>query len=111
MQNNIIIAIVLMAFVTYLPRFLPLLYLSKRRLSPLAKSWLSYVPVAVLSALLGPALFLKEGYLNLVPASNPYFLAAFPTFIVALWTRNMFIGVLTGIGSVALLRLFLGFYC
>jgi branched-subunit amino acid transport protein len=107
MQSNIIIAILLMALVTFLPRFLPLLFLSKRKLSPLAESWLSYVPVAVLAALLGPGLFLKNGYFSLVPSSNPYFLAALPSFAIALWTRNMFLAVLTGIGSVALLRLFL----
>ncbi|NLX92162.1 MAG: AzlD domain-containing protein [Firmicutes bacterium] len=106
MQSKIIIVILLMALVTFLPRFLPLLFLSKRKLSPLAKSWLSYVPVAVLSALLGPALFLKDGQFNLTLSSNPYFWAALPTFAVALRTRNMFLAVLTGIGSIALLRMF-----
>lgn len=107
MQSKIIIVILFMALVTFLPRFLPLLFLSKRKLSPLAKSWLSYVPVAVLSALLGPALFLKDGQFSLALSSNPYFWAALPTFAVALWTRNMFLAVLTGIGSVALLRIFI----
>lgn len=107
MQSKIIIVILFMALVTFLPRFLPLLFLSKRKLSPLAKSWLSYVPVAVLSALLGPALFLKDGQFSLALSSNPYFWAALPTFAVALWTRNMFLAVLTGIGSVAFLRIFI----
>lgn len=107
MQSKIIIVILLMALVTFLPRFLPLLFLSKRRLSPLAESWLSYVPVAVLSALLGPGLFLKDGQFNLALSSNPYFWAALPTIVVALWTRNMFLAVLTGIGSISLLRIFI----
>jgi len=107
MQSKIVVVILLMSVVTYLPRFLPMLFLSRRKLSPLAESWLSYVPVAVLSALLGPILFIKNGQFTLTLSSNPYFWAALPTFAVALWTRNMFLAVLTGMGGMALLRLFL----
>jgi len=107
MQSKIIVAILLMSVVTFLPRFLPLFFLAKRKLSPLAENWLSYVPVAVLSALLGPVLFIKEGQFTLTLSSNPYFWAALPTFTVAMLTRNMVLSVLTGMGSMALLRLFL----
>ncbi len=107
MQSKLVIAILLMSIVTYLPRFLPMFFLSKKKLSPLVESWLSYVPVAVLSALLGPILFIKDGQFTLSLSSNPYFWAALPTFAVALWTRNMFLAVLTGMGCMALLRFFL----
>ncbi|HEY3315216.1 MAG TPA: AzlD domain-containing protein, partial [Bacillota bacterium] len=41
-----------MALVTYLPRMLPLVVLSRFKLPPAVLRWLSFVPVAVLSALL-----------------------------------------------------------
>ena len=104
-NQQIILAILLMALVTFLPRFLPLLFLSRRKLNPMFKIWLSYVPVAVLAALLGPALFLAEGRLTIHPSLNQYFWAALPSFAVALLTKNMFLTVLMGMGAVAILRL------
>jgi branched-subunit amino acid transport protein len=107
-NEQIILAILLMALVTYLPRFLPLLLLSRRKLNPMFRIWLSYVPVAVLAALLGPALFMAEGtLLTIQPSLNQYFWAALPSFAIALLTRSMFLTVLTGMGAVAILRLFI----
>jgi branched-subunit amino acid transport protein len=105
-NEQIILAILLMALVTYLPRFLPLLLLSRQKLNPMIRVWLSYVPVAVLAALLGPALFMAEGTITIHPSLNLYFWAALPTFAIALLTRNMFLTVLMGMGAVAILRLF-----
>ncbi len=104
LDPTVLLAITLMALTTYLPRFFPLLILSRRKLPALLECWLSYVPVAVLAALLGPVLLAPEGYLNLLPASNLYFWAAIPCLIAALNTKNMFITVLVGMGSMALLR-------
>jgi branched-subunit amino acid transport protein len=101
-----IFLIILMALVTYLPRFLPLFLLARRKLPALLESWLSYVPVAVLAALLGPALFMPGGKLTLQPTLNPFFWAAIPSFLIAFLTRNMFLTVLVGMGSVAALRYF-----
>lgn len=91
-----------MAVVTYLPRMLPLVLLSRLRLPPWLMHWLRFVPVAVLAALLAPGLLLAEG--RLAPV-NPSVLAALPTFWVAAKTRNLLITVLTGLGAMALLRL------
>ncbi|HHT46228.1 MAG TPA: AzlD domain-containing protein [Firmicutes bacterium] len=104
-SEKIILAIILMAAVTYLPRFLPLFFLSRRKLAPLLEIWLSYVPAAVLASLLGPALLMPEGKLTIQITENIYFWAALPSFVVAICTRNMFITVLVGMGSAALLRL------
>lgn len=105
--ETIFFIIFLMAVVTYIPRLLPLLFLSRRKLSPFLESWLSYVPVAVLAALLGPILFIEEGSFTLDININPYFWAAIPSFAIAILTRNMFITVLTGMVSIAVIRLFL----
>ena len=67
-----------MAFVTYLPRVLPLLLLSSRTLPDVVIRWLEMVPPAVLAALLIPALLLEKD--NGVPFLS---LSLENTFLVA----------------------------
>lgn len=103
---QIILLIIIMAAATYLPRLLPLLLLSRRKLPLVVERWLSYVPVAVLATLLGPALFLPGGTFTLNISQNPHFWAAIPALAVAVYTRNMFITVLLGIAITATIRFF-----
>jgi 4-azaleucine resistance transporter AzlC len=95
-----------MALVTYLPRMLPLVVLSRFQLPPIVLRWLSFVPVSVLSALLAKELLISGGKLGLPPA-HPQLLAAIPAFLVAALTRSLMGTVLTGIAAMALLRLLL----
>lgn len=99
----ILLLILGMALVTYLPRMLPILLLSRLRMPPLLLRWLEFVPVAVLSALLASGLLVKEGQLALPPA-HPELLAALPTFLVAIKSRSLMGTVVTGLLSMALLR-------
>ena len=102
-----ILTILGMALVTYLPRAIPLLWLSSRPLHPLVSSWLRYVPVAVLSAMLLPTLLAPDG--RLIASSGTLFLwAALPTALVARKTRSFCGAVLVGIASVILGRAVLG---
>jgi branched-subunit amino acid transport protein len=48
--------IVGMGIVTYVPRWLPLIFLSRRQLPQWLVDWLDFIPVAILSALLAPLL-------------------------------------------------------
>ena len=50
-----------MAAVTFLPRFLPMALVSRITIPDRAKAFLEYVPVAVLSALVFPAIFEADG--------------------------------------------------
>jgi branched-subunit amino acid transport protein len=96
-----------MQAVTYLPRVLPLLALSSRRLPAVVVAWLRQVPVAVLAAMLFPALFVREGRVDL-GLDNLFLWAAVPAFLVA-WRRRSFFGtVIVGIVVVAVARLVLG---
>ena len=120
-QKTVTLIIVGMAAVTYLPRLLPLLLLNRRgteraarqeerparTLAPALEAWLRYVPVAVLSAMLLPSLFIAEGRPHLA-WDNLYLWAALPTLGVAWKTRSLFAAVLTGMTVVALGRLWMG---
>jgi len=93
-----------MAVVTYLPRMLPLVVLSRFELPPFLLRWLGYVPVSVLSALLAKEVLVSGGQLAL-PPGHPHLLALIPTLAVAAWTRSLMGTVLTGIAAMALVRL------
>ena len=102
-QKVIFLTILGMALVTYVPRLLPVYFLSSRSLPPLVVDWLRYVPVAVLAAMLFPSLLVEEGQVALAP-SNIFLWAAFPTFLVAWKTRSLFGSVVVGMVLVAAAR-------
>ena len=104
---EIVLIIFFASLVTYLPRLLPVLFLSRRSLPRALTLWLSYVPVAVLAALLAPELFVPSGTVNLTLAENPVLWVSIPVFVIAAFTRNLFVTVLSGMAILALLRLFL----
>lgn len=91
------------AIVTFLPRVLPLMLLSRIALPEWGVRWLSHVPISVMAALIGQELFLHEG--KWAPLStNVELLAAIPTFLVAIKTRSLLGTVVVGILSIMLLR-------
>lgn len=57
-------AILLMTAVTYIPRLLPLMLLSKYKLPSWFKTWLTFIPTAVFGALVFPDVFLNKGALD-----------------------------------------------
>ncbi len=95
-----------MGLVTYLPRALPLLYLAHKRLPQWLVDWLSLIPVAVLSALLAPALFADTTTRSLA-LGKPEFLVAIPTLIFAMKTRSLAGTVLVGMSLYWLTGLFI----
>ncbi|BCS87846.1 AzlD domain-containing protein [Pseudodesulfovibrio sediminis] len=106
-QEIIFLTILGMLAVTYIPRMLPLVALASKRLPEPVIRWLSFVPVAVLSAMLFPSLLLKDAAFNF--SSENYFLwAAIPAFLLAWRIRSFFGTVALGMGLVAAGRYFFG---
>jgi len=102
-REAIALTIIGMALVTYVPRLLPVWFLSAKALPPLATAWLRYVPVAVLAAMLVPSLVVMEGQVNLGP-HNLFLWAALPTFLIARKTQSLFGSVIAGMAVVAAAR-------
>ncbi|MDD2252492.1 MAG: AzlD domain-containing protein [Dehalococcoidales bacterium] len=84
-----------MSLVTYIPRWIPLVVLSGRKLPDWLVEWLDLIPVAILSALLFPLLVMPEegGAVNLI---QPELIAALPTAVIALKLRSLSITVIAG---------------
>jgi branched-subunit amino acid transport protein len=102
-QTLILLTMVGMGVVTYLPRLLPILFLSGRTLKPLMVAWLRLVPPAVLAAMLLPALLVPEKRVDL-SFDNIFFWAALVAFPVSWRSKSLFATVLVGMGLVALAR-------
>ena len=111
-RDVVLLTILGMGLVTYLPRLLPLLFLTGGRrstsaLSPWIEDWLRHVPAAVMAAMTLPALLIAGGRANL-SAGNLYLWAAIPTWLIAWKTRSLVGAVLAGMAVVALGRLVWG---
>jgi branched-subunit amino acid transport protein len=102
-QTLILLTMVGMGLVTYLPRLLPILFLSGRTLRPLLVAWLRLVPPAVLAAMLAPALLTPEKRVDL-SFENIFFWTALVAFPVAWKSKSLFATVVVGMGLVALAR-------
>ncbi|MGE4554364.1 MAG: AzlD domain-containing protein [Desulfovibrionaceae bacterium] len=85
---------------TYLPRFLPALALSTRRLPDGVARWLSYVPTAVLSALLAQSIAAPAGAVWL-RLDNLFLVVGLPTLAFGWVTKNFFGTVAFGLACVA----------
>ncbi len=96
-----------MALVTYLPRLLPVWILSSKSLPRPVVAWLRHVPVAVLSAMLFPALLVRSDQADLT-SGNIFLWAAIPTLLAAWKTRSLFGSVIVGMVMVAAARLAFG---
>ena len=86
-----------MMFVTYVPRLLPLIALSQVRLPDRVMSWLSYLPAAILSALIFPGALMRQGTFD-PGISNPSVWALAASFAVAIKTRNLILTMVVGGG-------------
>ncbi|MEK4852390.1 AzlD domain-containing protein [Paenibacillus sp. FSL H7-0756] len=106
MEIRLDIAIIILgaAFVTFIPRVLPLMLLSRITIPEWGMRWLSYVPIAVMAALVAQELLVTGGRFAVL-STNVELIAALPTFWVAIKTRSLLATVITGIVTLMLLRL------
>jgi|LSQX01.1.fsa_nt_gb branched-subunit amino acid transport protein len=104
MQKTVIV-ILGSALVSFLPRFLPMYYLTRQKIPPLVTAWLRYIPVAVLSALVVPGILTSDGRL-FFSFENSYLLATIPAVITAVFSKNMVLTIIVGMAAVFLLQYF-----
>ncbi len=107
MSAKVIITLLGMGVVTYLTRVLFIVGMKGDRLPPFIIRWLSYVPVAVLAAIIFPMLAAPEKRLDLT-YTNPYLLAGIAASAIALATKNLIITVIGGMGVILLLKFLTG---
>ncbi|WP_159868239.1 MULTISPECIES: AzlD domain-containing protein [unclassified Raoultella] len=94
MERNIILAILASALVTALMRTVPVLLLSRFRLAPVIQQWLSFIPSAIMAAIIAAELLGKPA-LSGSGISISLLAAAVATATGAL-TRSLFATVIAG---------------
>ena len=82
-----------------------MLFLGKLRVSPLVQQALRFVPVAVLSALIAPALFFPTGSLDL-SVGNSKLIAGIVAIFVAWRTKNVLLTIAIGMACLLILQAF-----
>lgn len=106
MRIRILILILGMGIVTFLPRFLPMAFLTRWFLPERVKVGLGYIPIAILSAIVFPILFFNEaGKVEIQPHS---LLSAIPVFIFAWKVKSLWASVVLGMSIYWGLGFFLG---
>lgn len=105
MTDNLVwTAILLGALVTWIPRIAPFILTKYKSLPPVLVRFLNYLPMTIIFTLtLASILDSQPGrlpQLKWIEAS-----AVLPTFWVVAKSRNILLGVVTGITVIALLRL------
>lgn len=96
-----------MALVTFLPRYLPMAFANKLRLSPLILRALEFVPIAVLSVIIAQASFYRAGGLD-ISFSNFHLIAAAVAVITGVLTRQLFTTIMAGLFVFVLLKFISG---
>lgn len=86
--GNYLILVIGMGLVSFIPRWVPLFFLSRHQMPKWLIEWLELIPVAILSALLVPAL-VTSGEPRVFDPLSIEMLVAIPTFIFAWLTRSL----------------------
>jgi len=94
-NRDFLLLMLAMGAVTYLPRMLPLVMLSRRTLPAWFAEWLELIPAAILSALIAPTLF-AQSEPRLFALGKVELLAAVPTLLCAWKTRSLAVTVIAG---------------
>ena len=83
-----------MGIVTFLPRFLPMAFLTRWVIPGRVKMGLGYIPIAILSAIVFPILSFNEA--GKVEIQPHYLLSAIPVFIFAWRVKSLWASVVLG---------------
>ncbi|MGY3779184.1 AzlD domain-containing protein [Isobaculum melis] len=101
MSSQLLYLILGMAFVSFLPRVMPMMYFSKREIPQWFHDWMKYVPAALFASLFFKDVFINSGHLEIW--GNIKILAAVIVMGVAYKSKSMGISVVAGLGSILLL--------
>lgn len=93
MERNILLAILASAAVTALMRVVPVLLLSRFRMPPALQQWLSFIPAAIMAAIITAELLGKPA---LTSSGISVSLLAAAATLVGIISRSLFATVIAG---------------
>lgn len=96
--------IIIVGLLTLAIRLSFMMFTGKLQVSSLEQQALRFVPVAVLSALIAPALFLPNGSLD-VSLHNARLIAGLVAILVAWRTKNVLLTIFSGMACLLILQM------
>ena len=104
---NELLLILGMALVTFGVRYPMLAIVGRLRLPDRAVRALGYVPIAVLTAITVPAVFMPQGTIDIRPG-NTYLVGGIIAALVAWRTKNLLLTIVVGMAAFLLWRAVVG---
>ena len=104
-QGWLWVTIFIVGLLTWGLRLSFMVFMGKRQVAPIVQQALRFVPIAVLSALIAPALFFSNGLLD-VSLSNIRLLAGMLAILVAWRTKNVLLTIFSGMACLLILQVF-----
>jgi branched-subunit amino acid transport protein len=99
---NIYLLIIGIAILTYIPRSLPIIYLSKKELPEWLKDWMKFIPSGIFAALILPDIIIQDGSLNL-GFTNIKLIASILVLIIAIKKKSLGLSIAVGVSAITLL--------
>lgn len=93
--------------ITYATRLSFIMFFRKMAIPPVVLSLLHFVPVAVLSAIIWPQLFLSGSSIDVSP-TNPRLIAGILAALIAWRTRNVLLTIVVGMIALWILQWLIG---
>ena len=97
-----------MFLATFLVRYLPFGMAGSLQIPKSLDRALRYVPVAVLMAIVAPAILIPKGDTIQVTWANPYLFGAVSAFLAGWWKNNLMLTIVGGMVVFFSARLFVG---
>ena len=104
-QGVLWMTIIIVGLLTFGIRLSFIVLMDKARISPMVQQALRFVPVAVLSALIAPALFFPKGSMDL-SLGNIRLIAGILAILVAWRTKNVLLTIVMGMACLLILQVF-----
>jgi branched-subunit amino acid transport protein len=104
-QELLWVTIITVGLLTLGIRLSFMVFMGKMQVSPMVQQALRFVPVAVLSALIAPALFFANGSLD-ISLHNFRLIAGLLAIVVAWRTKNVLLTIFIGMACLLILQAF-----
>jgi branched-subunit amino acid transport protein len=103
-QGLLWLTVIIIGLLTFGIRLSFIVFMDKAQISPILQKALRFVPVAVLSALIAPALFIPKDTLDFSPG-NVRLIAGLLAILVAWRTKNVLLTISTGLVCLLILQI------
>lgn len=99
---NVLLLILGIAIFTYLPRSIPMVYLSGRELPNWLTEWMKFIPAGIFAALICPGIFTENNALD-ISFSNIELIASIFVLLISIKKKSLGLSIVVGVVTITLL--------